>query len=181
MKKNWELTPEAFNQLLDWIGPDRETAGKSYEEIRRRLIKIFTARGCHIPDELADETFNRVSAKLPEIAPTYEGDRRLYFYGIANFVFREYLKIKPPSLPVPPPPPSAEAERRAWCLDHCLKRLDTEQRQLVTAYYQYDKRTKIEQRRNLAQKYGLSDNALKIRVFRVRQQLFQCIKECLNR
>ena len=118
---------------------------------------------------------------MPEIAPRYEGDRRLYFYGIANFVFREYLKIKPPSLPLPPPPPSAEAERRAWCLDHCLKRLDTEQRHLVTAYYQYDKRTKIEQRRNLAQKYGLSDNALKIRVFRVRQQLFQCINECLNR
>ena len=62
MKKDWELTPQAFNQLLDWIGPDRETAGKRYEEIRLRLIKIFTARGCHIPEELADETFNRVSA-----------------------------------------------------------------------------------------------------------------------
>lgn len=180
MKKDWELTPEAFNQLLDWIGPDRETAGKSYEEIRRRLIKIFTSRGCHIPDELADETFNRVSAKLPVIAPTYQGDRRLYFYGIANFVFREYLKVKPAPLPLPAPGPSAEAERRSWCLERCLKQLDTQQRHLVTTYYQHDKRAKIEQRRSLAEQYGLSDNALKIRVFRVRQQLFQCLVECLK-
>ncbi|MBI1762002.1 MAG: sigma-70 family RNA polymerase sigma factor [Acidobacteria bacterium] len=181
MKKDWELTPEAFDQLLDWLGPERESAGKCYEEIRQRLIKIFTARGCHTPDELADETFNRVSAKLPEIAPTYQGDRKLYFYGIANFIFREYTKVKPAPLPLPPPESAAEAEHQAQCLERCLQRLEPEQRQLVTAYYQYDKRAKIEHRRRLAEQYGLSDNALKIRVHRLRQQLFQYLCEGLEK
>ncbi len=94
IKKDYALTPEAFNQLLDWLGPDRETAGKSYEEIRRRLIKIFTVRGCHIPEELADETFNRVGKKVAELAADYVGDPSLYFFGVAHKVFLEYLKAK---------------------------------------------------------------------------------------
>jgi hypothetical protein len=67
-KGNWTLTQEGFDGLLTWLSPDREQAGRKYEEIRLRLIKIYTRRGCTTPEELADEVFNRVTKKLPEIA-----------------------------------------------------------------------------------------------------------------
>ena len=49
---NWTLTPELFEQLLDWLNPDREQAGRDYEALRRRLIKLFTCRGCSDPELL---------------------------------------------------------------------------------------------------------------------------------
>lgn len=181
MKQGWELTEEAFNRLLDWLAPDRETAGQRYEEIRLRLIKIFASRGCQMPEDLADETINRVSAKLSEIASTYEGDQALYFYGIANFVFRESIKAGKPAPPPPPPPmPDPNSERAAHCLEHCLGQLSPPQRQLILAYYEFEKRAKIECRRHLAEQHGLSDNALKIRVHRLRQQLYDCLQNCLE-
>jgi len=39
MKKEWVLTQEAFDRLLGWLDPDRESAGEKYEAIRLRLIK----------------------------------------------------------------------------------------------------------------------------------------------
>lgn len=79
MKKDWILTQESFDALLAWLDPAREEAGRRYEEIRRRLIKIFTCRGCGEPEDLADETINRVSKKLKEIESDYSGDPRSVF------------------------------------------------------------------------------------------------------
>ena len=56
MKEKIELTQAVFEQLLDWLDADRDVAGQRYEEIRRRLIKIFVCRGCIVPEELADRT-----------------------------------------------------------------------------------------------------------------------------
>ena len=50
MNKDWFLTQEAFDALLAWLDPEREAAGRKYEEIRLRLIKLFTCRGCSEPD-----------------------------------------------------------------------------------------------------------------------------------
>ena len=58
MNKDWILTQESFDALLNWLDPRREEAGQKYEDIRLRLIKIFTCRGCLEPEDLADETIN---------------------------------------------------------------------------------------------------------------------------
>ena len=79
MNKNWSLSQEAFDALLDWLDSDREQAGIKYEQIRSRLIKIFTGRGCIGPEDLADETINRVTRKLKEIQNEFTGDRARYF------------------------------------------------------------------------------------------------------
>jgi hypothetical protein len=33
MVNKWTLTHDGFNRLLSWLDPDREQAGKKYEEI----------------------------------------------------------------------------------------------------------------------------------------------------
>ncbi len=101
MNKNWVLSQECFDELLDWLDADRERAGAKYEEIRRRLIKIYTNRGCAEAEDLADETINRVANKLAEIKKDFSGDRARYFYGVANKVLMEFQRRKTPQ---PPPP-----------------------------------------------------------------------------
>lgn len=181
MKEKMELTQELFERLLDWLNPDRDSAGEKYEEIRRRLIKIFVCRGCIVPEELADQTINRVAIKVPEIAESYVGDRALYFYGVANKIFLEYLRKMPAPLPILPSPASEEAEQRYLCLEQCVEHLSPENRSLILIYYGNDGRDKINARKSLAQQLGIGANALWIRAHRIREALRNCMSKCLTR
>ena len=192
MKKEWVVTQQDFDRLLDWLAADRESAGSKYENIRVRLIKIFTCRGCGEADDLADETINRVTAKLGEIAGSYSGDPALYFYGVAQKVHLEYLRKKPlvhESLEPGrepggktawSPETSEEVEREYACLEQCMDRLPPENRRLVLEYYQEEKRAKIDHRKQLADQLGIAVNALRIRACRLRAQLQQCVQNCLE-
>lgn len=180
MNNDSVLTQESFDALLAWLGPDREQGGKTYEAIRRRLIKLFTCRGCHEPEVLADTTIDRVVKRLKEIEGSYTGDRALYFYGVANNVHLEYLRRKPVVPPPPPPSDPDELEREHQCLESCLKRLPPGNRELVLQYYQEDKGAKIDNRRHLAERLGIALNALRIRAHRIRAALLTCMQECLD-
>ena len=85
-QKEWVLSQDTFDELLTWLNPNRDQAGKTYENIRQRLIKIFTYRGIAVAEDLADETINRVAKKVHEIRSTYIGDPALYFHGVARYV-----------------------------------------------------------------------------------------------
>lgn len=180
MKKEWVLTQEAFDALLGWLDPSRDLAAQRYESIRRRLITIFSCRGCLEAEDLADETINRVINKLPEIQPTFTGDPARYFYGVANKVHLEYIRT-----PRPPVSPEAEfrsveSEQEFECLDRCLNKLSSENRALVLSYYHEEKHAKIEHRRALAANRGIALNALRIRAHRIRASLQQCVQECVT-
>jgi RNA polymerase sigma factor (sigma-70 family) len=180
MNKEWVITQEAFDSLLTWLDPDRDRAARKYETVRIRLIKIFSCRGCGEADDLADETINRVTSKLSEIAGSYLGDPALYFYGVANKVYLEYLRRRPAIEPPPLRESSEDIEAEYECLERCMDELPPESRRLVLQYYQEEKRAKIDRRRKLAEELGIAVNALRIRAHRIRQQLQQCVQVCLE-
>lgn len=191
MKNRLVITQQAFDELLNWLDADRDSAGSKYEKIRVRLIKIFACRGCCEADDLADETINRVTAKLGEIAESYSGDPALYFYGVAQKVHLEYLRKKPPVQEAAqgrepggqtawPAQPVEDVEQEYACLEKCMDRLPPENRRLVLEYYQEEKRAKIDHRKMLADQLGIAVNALRIRAHRIRLQLQQCVESCLD-
>jgi DNA-directed RNA polymerase specialized sigma24 family protein len=180
MNKESVLTQESFEALLNWLAPQREEAGKKYEDIRRRLIKIFACRGCSEPEDLADESINRVISKLKEIEETFQGDPALYFYGVANKVHLEYLR-RPTTPPMPLPREDSESiEKEYACLEKCVQKLTPANRELVLQYYQEEKRAKIEHRKLLADRFGIALNALRIRAHRIRTTLQQCVQSCIQ-
>lgn len=67
MKKHWILSQNAFQQFLDCLDEGADSGGEKYLEMRRRLVSYFDRRNCASPDELADETLNRVARKLEEL------------------------------------------------------------------------------------------------------------------
>lgn len=188
-KRRQELTPEAFDHLLNWLDRDRDRAGCRYEQMRLHLIKIFECRGCAAAEDLADETINRVAGKVAQIAASYVGDPALYFYGVAEKIYLENMRRTPVFL-VPLPAEVAEKEalldepdQRYACLERCMERLPDHHRELILAYYgqHKDPQSKISNRKKLSEQMGIGTNALWIRVHRIREGLKKCVAGCLQR
>jgi hypothetical protein len=169
---------DAFDKLLLWLDPDREKAAKKYQTIQFRLIRIFAARGCRDPEDLVDESFNVAALQIDRLLETYVGDPAYYIYGIAKKIF---LEIKPAPIPPRHDLDTEELERRSVCLDQCLDRLTTpKERHLILAYHAKDKPERIRTRRQLAQEWDCTINALRIRVYHIHARLRPCIQKCLQ-
>lgn len=180
MNNKWVLTQEAFDNFLVWLDPNRERAAKKYEEVRRRLIKIFTCRGCPEAEDLADETINRVIRKAQEMTDSYVGDPALYFYGVARNVHLEHVRKTSATLPLPPKDLPQQKEIESGCLEECMGLLPDEQREWVLEYYKDEKRAKIDHRKEMAFRLGIAPNALRIRMYRIRAGLQDCVVSCLR-
>lgn len=179
-----EITPDNFEQLLGWLDPSRDTAAAKYESIRARLIKIFYARGCHAAEELADETIDRVTRKAPELAANYTGEPALFFYGVAKKVLLEFGRK--PRLEELPRTIATQVEQDddeneySDCLDRCLEKLEPDQHRLIIDYYQGEKREKITRRKRLQTELGITSEALRVRVLRIRTTLQKCVVNCVH-
>jgi len=180
-----DVTPEDFQQLLNWLGPDPQRAGEKYESIRRGLTTLFDTWQCAEPDNLADETINRVLIKVQNIAATYSGDPALYFYGTAKNVRHEHFRRLrpeplPPNIRIAATQGNDEKERVHACLDKCLDSLTAIDRELILEYYRGEKKVKVTNRRQLGERVGVSTNALRVRIFRLRENLEKCICRCIE-
>jgi RNA polymerase sigma factor (sigma-70 family) len=180
MNKNWVMSHESFDALLDWLDQDREQAGLKYEQIRSGLIKFFTGNGHCDSEDLADETINRVISRLDEIRYQVTGERTRYFYGVARKVQMEYLRRKTPQAPPDSLSDSNRVEIEYRCLEECIAKLSPESRELVLRYYEADGREKIEKRKLLAEELGIAPNALRIRAYRIRAALQKCLERCVE-
>lgn len=184
MAKDLELTQEQFDRLLEWLDADRERAAARYALIQLRLIRFFATRGCVDAEYLADKTINIVASKV-KVLTTYEGDRALFFYGVAKNVY--WQDIRNPrnesltdSTIQPPAPPEPHEDLRATLLDECMENLRPEARSLLLSYEEEDKQAKIKRRKKLADELGLTINALRIKICRLHRQLRKCIERRLS-
>jgi len=179
--KNFQfLKQEDFDRLLAWLDPDPEGAGLSYERIRWRLIAILASRGCAVPEELADETIDRVARRVADIRDTYVGDKAIYFLGVMNNVHHEYLKRPKMARPPESVDDVEVKEKTHLCLDKCLDKLTANSRRMIERYYAADKQAKIDLRKQLASDLGVSLNTLRLRALRIREKLQACIEQCLQ-
>jgi len=179
------VTPEEFDSLLRLLGPDPERAAERYEEFRRRLIRLFEWKGCERPEDLTDETFDRVARNAAREGFRLEKpDPYGYCCGVAYRVYQEYQRDRareraPIEVEVLYPPAPAEPDRRLDCLQLCLDRLPPEQRELVLAFHAAEDR--IRGRQQLAARLRCSPNALRIKVHRIRRDLLECVAGCLEK
>lgn len=178
------LTQERFDSLLKWLSTDRDRAGEIYEEIRTTLIKGFCAHGCTVPDELADETINRVALKLPEFVGDYVGAPVRYFRRVAHYVHLEYLKRQKHMVDLPNDMQVGDTtddfEQEYGCLEQCMDQLRPGNRDLVIQYYQGEKGIKIELRKQMATHLKTELPQLRLKAHRIRMTLKDCITDCLK-
>jgi RNA polymerase sigma factor (sigma-70 family) len=183
---------DGLDEILAWLDPDREVAATIYVQLRHDLVKIFLWNRCADPEGLTDEVFDRVTRKVQNLRQTYEGDPRLYFYGVARNVVKEstkkirtYVSFDDATLrsrtQIQADEEEESAAARESCLESCLNELSNDQRQLILAYYAKEKQAKIDHRARIAEQLSLSVETLRVRVYRIRVTLEQCIERCLDR
>jgi DNA-directed RNA polymerase specialized sigma24 family protein len=189
------LTPLAFKRLLEWLDGEIDSRGKTYLEMRRRLVSYFDRRNRLSADELADETLNRIARTLEQSGVIRVTPPARYCYVVARFILledvrreRRHVRVDDPQrLDLPSESRRGLPERDAGlalrderldCLDSCLQKLQPEQRELVVDYYRDALRQKIDRRRDLAKRLGITMNALAIRAWRIRTSLETCVEAC---
>jgi DNA-directed RNA polymerase specialized sigma24 family protein len=178
------LTGEALDALLCYLDGDREQAGERYLALRRRLARFFECRGCTVPEELADETLDRMAKRLLEGQQVHAAAPGAYAHGFAKNVLREWWRTRRPDPPLggperfaaPPPAVDTAAARRERSLEACLTALPEAERHLILKYYQGDEAVLIGPRRELAERLGIGMNALRIRAHRIRTRLEECVR-----
>ena len=193
MNKDRTPTQGSFQSFLRWLDQGADSGGKTYLEMQRRLVAYFDRKNCRAADELADETLARVAQKLQEKGEITDLSPPHYCYVTARFVFLEYLRhakgtdvaleeisfsSRPALAAVSPSTDPADKERMLECLGLCLKKLSSFDSDLILEYYQGERQEKIQRRRRLGERLGLSANALTIRACRIRDRVERCVRSC---
>jgi DNA-directed RNA polymerase specialized sigma24 family protein len=196
LREEPRITQLGFTRLLAWLDDGVDSNGERYLEMRRRLVSYFDRRSRPGADELADETLNRIGRTLEQTGVIATRPPARYCYVVAKFVLLEDFRRERKHVPlddswnadaargVTRPAPSdglVVREQRLDCLDRCLQELKPEQRELIVEYYADARRQKIERRRDLAKRLGITMNALGIRAWRIRDGLMACVESCRQR
>lgn len=197
-KKESGLTQTSLDHLLSRLGPDQESAAAAYLELRRALFTYFAMKGAADPDQLIDETIDRTARRLSEGQTIFTEKPASYFYGVARNVWREHLpktglfsqlvdetlqqslsSATPHDLLVETLERKAD-DKRMNCLEKCLGSFTNEDRDLIIGYYHHNGGTKIENRRAMALRAGISLDSLRHRLARLRIKLGSCIERCMK-
>jgi DNA-directed RNA polymerase specialized sigma24 family protein len=190
------LSHLAFTRLLEWLDNGIDSHGERYLEIRRRLTMYFDRRNRPFPDDLADETLNRIGRTLQQDGVITVTPQERYCYVVAKFVLLEDIRreqrhardqeslqaltgwARGHRASLTAEENAAESETRLEALDRCLQALEPEVRAIIVDYYREEGGTRIARRRELAAKLGITMNALGIRVCRIRAAIEARMKMC---
>ena len=188
-------TETAFARLLRWLDDGEDSHGARYLQMRHRLVAYFERRGRTSADSLVDETFNRISRTLDVSGRIGVRPPARYCFIVARYVFLEDVRRERRCVPFDDGRGDLEAgtdaleslattverEQQLARLERCLASLTPEQRELAIEYYRGAKRQRIERRRELAERMGISMNALGIRMSRLRTRLQACMRASAGR
>jgi RNA polymerase sigma factor (sigma-70 family) len=183
------IDQDSFERFLNWVNPNRTTAGERLLSIRKKLVLFFSMRRATNPDELADETIDRVIRHFQEGKEIYTAKPEAYVYGVAKNVFRESIAEKYRTLPVTEFKEESypgdqlekliarEPDLEYECLRECLGHLSLPERDVFLRYYSEGRHAKA-YREELSKDLGITTQTLMTRISRTKSKLRHCILEC---
>ncbi len=185
------LTKDDFDNLLRWLSVNGGKAENKYEEIRNGLIRFFRLRNCADPLVLADETLNRVAAKIPRKKEQRDAFSVKFIYGFAVNVHHEYIRTiaerevqldeKLPFAAAGTDESSAAKNNNIECLENCLAKLAPDESRMILKYYSENSSYRFELRKNMAESMTISTGTLHTKVHRLKNTLKKCIEECVSK
>ena len=184
---------EGFERLFTFLDADPARAAAKYEQVRRRLLKLFTWRDCTPANEFVDRTVERVIRRVSDGADHAVAEPYQYFYGVAMAVLRDngvsqagpdsgvVVSIDPNSPPTPRPADNpvlaADARRRTPALRESLEALLPAYRHLFLDYHRSRSAT---WRDELAATHGVPLTVLRLRVHGLRSAVEQSVMKRIH-
>jgi RNA polymerase sigma factor (sigma-70 family) len=184
--QKWALDKDALDAFLVRLDPNRDHAAQYYEQVRSKLLTFFRCNNCWNPEDLVDETIDRVIRRLGEVDVR---DLMSFIRGVARRVVSETHKTRIRAVSIEEVPERMRGnttesedrnltEKRHECLEECLEHLAEHDRDLSLEFYRYDKAEKIENKKRIAEQMGITTANLRVRAYRIRKQLEDCITKC---
>jgi hypothetical protein len=178
----WNLDRGGFDALLAALDPDRNVAAQRYSALRERLSRFFTWNNADDPDQQADEVLDRVARRVAAAGGDDEAVRQpeKFAAGVARMLLREGWRAQKANLHMISSfqqqsedrnrlaEEQREMERLSALLEECLDELQPEQQELIRRYYSTESRSQIDGRKQLAEEFNISLNALRNRALRIR-------------
>jgi DNA-directed RNA polymerase specialized sigma24 family protein len=169
------LTRDAWDRFLRALAPEPSLAASRYERLRNRLIALYRWRRLPCPEDLADETFDRVALRLGR-GSIVEAEVGAHLYGVARRIVWETSRRRRREQPLDPAaapeiPALSDADDPLTRLCQCLDELPRTERHTLLAYEAPLRRDRVRRRRELAAELGIPINALRVRVHRLRARL----------
>lgn len=177
-KEPYVLQQEAFDCLLAALHPDRRSASEEYERLRARLVRFFDWQVGFESEQLADICLDRLAMKLHRGEQIL--DLRNYLHGIARMVLRERrnqrqreeMLLGRAARGLMEAAPEPEGEDLYQALERTLAELPPPQRSLLLQYYSGASHgEQVLLRLRMAAEIGISPNALRNRMLRLRIEL----------
>jgi DNA-directed RNA polymerase specialized sigma24 family protein len=165
-----------FDNLFRLLEPDAGSVEQGFRQCRLKLVEFFAWRHCEDPDNLADETISRLLRNVHNGQEILADNPYSYVYGIASNVFREYLRDKGKAAALIDIEDVREVAAPATeddCKKLCLDQLPQKKRELLATYYLC-----YEDREGIAAGLGLTLNALRLQVHRIKHGLKRCMEDC---
>ena len=180
MAKN--LTAESYSLFLEAFSSDEGEAVAALSKLRDSLVRFFQIKGDSDPDEAADKTLDRVAVKLSE--NVLIEDLTKYSFGVARFVFLERLR-------------KTNTEKKAFenyraenahqkfdeetddfsPFRECFESLPDADKSILKAYFiDLPYAELIENRQQLTVNLGMAMNNLRLKIFRLRRRLEDCVR-----
>ena len=178
-----QLNAGSYSLLLQALSSREDVAATEFTKLRDTLVRFFLIKGEIEPDEAADETLDRLAAKLG--GPAVIENLTKYSFGIARLVFLENLRktskadqaVKAYALETADRvQPDDETDGFSRMRD-CFGQLSVPDKDLLRAYFADVPRNRLdEERLQLAASMGASLNNLRLKIFRLRRRLEDCVR-----
>lgn len=150
---------------------DRSETGMTETEFKGldgKLRRFFEWNRCESPEDLAQDAILRGLKRLSEGQTNYAENPHSYFLGIARNILREERKKPRPESALDENytggPSQFSSVQWRILLRECLDQLDPRDRDLIVRYI-------LEGSERAANRSGLTQNALRIRVSRIRGKI----------
>ncbi len=146
---------------------------------------FFAGRGCgSAATDLASQTLDRAAEKLASSEEVESREPARYVFQVANFILLEHLRshqASPLNADIAAAPIPGEENAKLRCCKQCLGELPEDDRNILQDYYLGEKKGEAKRiRGQVASELGVAQGALRIKVFRVKQKLLQCLSRCLE-
>jgi DNA-directed RNA polymerase specialized sigma24 family protein len=166
---------EGYRLLTARLAEDAEKSATALESLRRGLVRYFERHGSRsTAEDGAHEALRRLAARLGEGHAVDDLPR--FALGIARNILREGWRRDAREAQAlldmsRAEPGDACDESAVSVYEDCLRELPPQKRSLLEEYYRHAGAGKSAWRERLAATRGVSLNALRIQVFRAREEL----------
>lgn len=159
--------------ILELFSPDPIKAEVIYQQTRRRLVFMF--RFFDDPEDLADEVFWRVLARLAEDKFRLERDLLAYIYGIARIVKleqsreRKFFEFDESVMQMAAKPENDNYKEKLFqIIEDCIEKLNPKDKELFLEYvFPPENLSAKEHRKAMTEKWDKEIGNLRVKYHRI--------------